>query len=69
MKSHEFWKQFIEDNYIYFSNLKDIKLYKVSDFEKQYIEYLKIRYRFDHKDICVCYSKMNNKVWVENMSS
>ena len=58
---------FIETNYNKLSNLNEVLILNKNEFSDQVIQYLKDFYRFDYKDICICWSKRTKKVWVENM--
>ena len=59
---------FIEINYNKFSNLNEVLILNKNEFSDQVIQYLKDVYRFDYKDICICWSKINKNVWVQNMT-
>lgn len=63
-------EDFIDRNYTEFSNLdySEVVELKLTDKElnSDIIDYLKVNYRFDYKDICVYYNEDADQVWVEN---
>jgi hypothetical protein len=53
-----------------FNSLEDseVQEYKdLSEFDSDFIDYLKLNYRFDYKGICVYI--VDSEIWVENMLS
>ena len=61
---------FINNNLELFNNLEDseVQEYKdLSEFDSDFINYLKLNYRFDYKGICVYI--VDSEIWVENMLS
>jgi hypothetical protein len=61
---------FIDNNLELFNNLEnsETREYKdLSEFDSDFIDYLKLNYRFDHKGICVYL--VDSEIWVENMLS
>ena len=66
-------EQFINDDYVYFSNLgnSEVEEYNVSDFDDDVVEFLKSakHNRFDLDGICVYLVDDRNEIWVENMNS
>jgi hypothetical protein len=67
-------ENFIDKNINDFSQLEnsEVEIYDISDFDNDVIEYLKLNYRFDYKNICVYYVEEDEfneeSIWVENMS-
>jgi hypothetical protein len=67
-------ENFIDKNINDFLQLEEseVQIYDISDFDNDIIEYLKLNYRFDYKNICVCYAEGDDfdeeGIWVENMS-
>ena len=65
---------FIDQNINNFSQLEDseVETYDIIDFDTDVIEYLKLNYRFDYKNICVYYVEEDEfyeeGIWVEYMS-
>jgi hypothetical protein len=65
---------FIDQNINNFSQLEDseVETYDIIDFDTDVIEYLKLNYRFDYKNICVYYVEedefFEEGIWVEYMS-
>jgi hypothetical protein len=63
-------KKFIDDNFELFNSLEssEVQEYKdLSEFDSDFIDYLKLNYRFDYKGICVYI--VDSEIWVENMLS
>jgi hypothetical protein len=64
-------KQFIDNDFEYFSNLNDseVEIYDPNDLDKEIVEYLKEKEncRFDYRGICMYYIKDGDEIWVENM--
>jgi hypothetical protein len=61
---------FINNNLELFNSLEDseVQEYKdLSEFDSDFIDYLKLNYRFDYKGICVYI--VDSEIWVENMLS
>ena len=61
---------FINNNLELFNSLEDseVQEYKdLSEFDSDFIDYLKLNYRFDYKGICVYL--VDSEIWVENMLS
>jgi hypothetical protein len=61
---------FINNNLELFNSLEssEVQEYKdLSEFESDFIDYLKLNYRFDYKGICVYL--VDSEIWVENMLS
>ena len=61
---------FINDNLELFNSLEssEVQEYKdLSEFDSDFINYLKLNYRFDYKGICVYV--VGSEIWVENMLS
>jgi hypothetical protein len=61
---------FINNNLELFNSLEDseVQEYKdLSEFDSDFINYLKLNYRFDYKGICVYI--VDSEIWVENMLS
>ena len=61
---------FINNNLELFNSLEDseVQEYKdLSKFDSDFIDYLKLNYRFDYKGICVYI--VDSEIWVENMLS
>jgi hypothetical protein len=61
---------FINDNLELFNSLEssEVQEYKdLSEFDSDFIDYLKLNYRFDYKGICVYI--VDSEIWVENMLS
>jgi hypothetical protein len=61
---------FINDNLELFNSLEssEVQEYKdLSEFDSDFINYLKLNYRFDYKGICVYI--VDSEIWVENMLS
>jgi hypothetical protein len=67
-------ENFIDQNINQFSQFEnsEVEIYDITEFDNDVIEYLKLNYRFDYKNICVYYveeSEYNEEsIWVENMS-
>jgi hypothetical protein len=63
-------ENFIDRNFKYFSNFSgsEVEQYTADEFDNDIVEYLKLNYRFDHRDIYIYYVKESNEIWVENMS-
>lgn len=63
-------EDFIDRNYTEFSNLDYSEVVELELTDKELnsdiIDYLKVNYRFDYKDICVYYNEDADQVWVEN---
>jgi len=57
---------FIENNLVEFNSLVDSEVLELNSnsVDSEIVDYLKLNYRFDYKNICVYYS--NNLVCVEN---
>ena len=66
-------KDFINKNYNEFSNLDGNETYGLElndpNLDIDMINYLKTKYRFDYKGICVYYNEDEDQVWVENMEA
>jgi hypothetical protein len=64
-------EQFIDNNFSDFSGLEDSEVCELAlddaDLDSDMIDYLKAKYRFDYKGICVYYNANANEIWVENM--
>jgi hypothetical protein len=63
-------KKFIDDNFELFNSLEssEVQEYKdLSEFDSEFIDYLKLNYRFDYRGICVYV--VEDQIWVENMLS
>lgn len=66
-------ENFIDNNINEFSQLEnsEVKTYEINEFDVDVIEYLKLNYRFDYKNICVYYVEADEfyeeGIWVENM--
>jgi hypothetical protein len=63
-------KTFIDNNLELFNSLEnsEVREYKdLSEFDSDFIDYLKLNYRFDYKGICVYL--VDSEIWVENMLS
>ena len=63
-------KTFIDNNLELFNSLEssEVQEYKdLSEFDSDFINYLKLNYRFDYKGICVYL--VDSEIWVENMLS
>jgi hypothetical protein len=63
-------ENFINDNLELFNSLEnsEVQEYKdLSEFDSDFIDYLKLNYRFDYKGICVYI--VGSEIWVENMLS
>jgi len=63
-------EKFIDDNLELFNSLENSEVceYKdLSEFDSDFIDYLKLNYRFDYKGICVYL--VDSEIWVENMLS
>ena len=61
---------FIDNNLELFNSLEssEVQEYKdLSEFDSDFINYLKLNYRFDYKGICVYL--VDSEIWVENMLS
>jgi hypothetical protein len=61
-------EKFINDNLELFNSLGNSEVceYKdLSEFDSDFIDYLKLNYRFDYKGICVYI--VDSEIWVENM--
>jgi len=61
---------FINNNLKLFNSLEnsETREYKdLSEFDSDFIDYLKLNYRFDYKGICVYL--VDSDIWVENMLS
>jgi len=61
---------FINNNLELFNSLEssEVQEYKdLSEFDSDFINYLKLNYRFDYKGICVYI--VDSEIWVENMLS
>jgi hypothetical protein len=61
---------FINNNLELFNSLEssEVQEYKdLSEFDSDFIDYLKLNYRFDYKGICVYI--VDSEIWVENMLS
>jgi len=58
--------KFIESNLLVFSSLVDSEVLELECdcVSSNIVDYLKLNYRFDYKNICVYYS--DNKICVEN---
>jgi len=67
-------ENFIDQNINQFSQfeISEVEIYDITEFDNDIVEYLKLNYRFDYKNICVYYveeSEYNEEsIWVENMS-
>jgi hypothetical protein len=64
-------ENFINENLIEFNNLSDSEVCEcnLNEFDNEIIEYLKLNYRFDYKNICVYFNESENEIHVENMIS
>jgi hypothetical protein len=65
MKSIE---NFINSNFKEFINLGNSEVCEFKDlneFDSEFINYLKLNYRFDYRGICVYL--VDSEIWVENM--
>ena len=63
-------KTFIDNNLELFNSLEnsEVREYKdLNEFDSDFIDYLKLNYRFDYKGICVYL--VDSEIWVENMLS
>jgi hypothetical protein len=67
------FQNFVNQNYNEFSNLEDSEVIELSmaeaaeeGLDNEMINYLKINYRFDYKDIVVYYNGDSNEIWIEN---
>jgi hypothetical protein len=63
-------KDFIDENFNEFINLGNSEVCEFKDltgFDDEFINYLKLYYRFDYRGICVYLA--DNEIWVENMLS
>jgi hypothetical protein len=63
-------EKFIDDNFELFNSLEssEVQEYKdLSEFDSEFIDYLKLNYRFDYRGICVYV--VEDQIWVENMLS
>jgi hypothetical protein len=61
---------FIDNNLELFNSLEnsETREYKdLSEFDSDFIDYLKLNYRFDYRGICVYL--VDSEIWVENMLS
>jgi len=61
---------FINNNLELFNSLEnsETREYKdLSEFDSDFVDYLKLNYRFDYKGICVYL--VDSDIWVENMLS
>jgi hypothetical protein len=61
---------FINNNLELFNSLEssEVQEYKdLSEFDSEFIDYLKLNYRFDYRGICVYI--VEDQIWVENMLS
>jgi hypothetical protein len=61
---------FIDNNLELFNSLEssEVQEYKdLNEFDSDFIDYLKLNYRFDYKGICVYI--VDSEIWVENMLS
>jgi hypothetical protein len=61
---------FINNNLELFNSLEssEVQEYKdLNEFDSDFIDYLKLNYRFDYKGICVYI--VDSEIWVENMLS
>ena len=59
---------FINNNLELFNSLEssEVQEYKdLNEFDSDFIDYLKLNYRFDYKGICVYI--VDSEIWVENM--
>ena len=69
MKSLE---DFININLEEFSELgcSEIIHCTLDEFDFKEVEYLKLNYRFDYKNICLCYhsNDRGDEIWIENMN-
>jgi hypothetical protein len=67
-------ENFINQNINHFLPLKNIgiKIYDITEFDNDVVEYLKLNYRFDYNNICVYYVEESEydeeSIWVEYMS-
>lgn len=67
-------ENFIDQNINQFSQLEnsEVEIYDITEFDDDIVEYLKLNYRFDYKNICVYYVEESEydeeSIWVENMS-
>jgi hypothetical protein len=67
-------ENFIDQNINQFSQLEnsEVEIYDITEFDNDVVEYLKLNYRFDYKNICVYYVEESEydeeSIWVENMS-
>ena len=67
-------ENFIDQNINQFLQfeISEVEIYYITEFDNDIVEYLKLNYRFDYKNICVYYveeSEYNEEsIWVENMS-
>ena len=63
-------KNFIETNlndFIKLDNSEVCEYKDINEFDIEFINYLKLNYRFDYKGICVYL--VGSEIWVENMLS
>ena len=63
-------KNFIDSNFEEFINLENSEVCEfknLDEFDSEFIDYLKLNYRFDYKGICVYL--VDSEIWVENMLS
>ena len=61
-------KCFIDENFNEFINLGNSEVCEFKDlneFDSEFINYLKLNYRFDYRGICVYL--VDSEIWVENM--
>jgi hypothetical protein len=67
-------ENFIDQNINQFLQLEnsEVEIYDITEFDDDIVEYLKLNYRFDYKNICVYYVEESEydeeSIWVENMS-
>jgi hypothetical protein len=64
-------KNYVDLNFNEFSNLGSSEVIEctLDEIDSEQINYLKLNYRFDYKEICIYYVADEDEVWIENMNS